>query len=147
VHWALDGKVLRGSHRQAPPRQSGQEVLNVYAVKPGYLEHCQPIANKGYEAATAQAFVVQRNCAGKVITAEALHTPSPFLSADPAAGHSHLCRSSATSSCSSPLAFMTFEKPCREKMAIDKCLTPCENQPLPPSHRKISLCQQTSNLH
>lgn len=78
THWALDGKVLRGSHRQTPPRQSGQEVLNVYAVKAGYLEHCQPIASKGYEAATAQAFVAQRNCAGKVITADALHTRPRF---------------------------------------------------------------------
>lgn len=77
-HWALDGKVLRGSHRQAPPSQSGQEVLNVYAVAQGYLKHCQPIASKGYEAATAQAFVGQSDCAGKVITADALHTRPRF---------------------------------------------------------------------
>lgn len=77
-HWALNGKVLRGSHRQAPPSQSGQEVLNVYAVKQGYLKHCQPIASKGYEAATAQAFLAQRDCVGKVITADALHTRPRF---------------------------------------------------------------------
>jgi predicted transposase YbfD/YdcC len=77
-HWALDGKVLRGSHRQAPPSQSGQEVLNVYAVAQGYLKHCQPIAGKGYEAATAQAFIAQSDCAGKVITADALHTRPHF---------------------------------------------------------------------
>lgn len=77
-HWALDGKVLRGSHRQAPPSQSGQEVLNVYAVAQGYLKHCQPIASKGYEAATAQAFIAQSNCVGKIITADALHTRPRF---------------------------------------------------------------------
>jgi predicted transposase YbfD/YdcC len=77
-HWALDGKVLRGSHRQAPPSQSGQEVLNVYAVAQGYLKHCQPIASKGYEAAGAQAFIGQSDCLGKVITADALHTRPRF---------------------------------------------------------------------
>lgn len=77
-HWALDGKVLRGSHRQAPPSQSGQEVLNVDAVERGYLKHCQPIAGKGYEAATAQAFIAQNDCTGKVITADALHTRPRF---------------------------------------------------------------------
>lgn len=78
AHWAVDGKVLRGSHRQAPPSQSGREVLNVYAVAHGYLKHCQPIASKGYEAATAQAFIAQNDCAGKVITADALHTRPRF---------------------------------------------------------------------
>jgi predicted transposase YbfD/YdcC len=74
VHWAIDGKVLRGSQRQTPPEQSGQEGLGVYAVEAGYLVHCQPIVSKGYEAATAQAYVAQTSCAGKVITADALHT-------------------------------------------------------------------------
>src|SRR5690606_24026603 len=60
-HWALDGKVLRGSHRQTPPSQSGQEVLNVYVVKQGFLRHCQAIAGKGYEAATAQALIAQND--------------------------------------------------------------------------------------
>jgi predicted transposase YbfD/YdcC len=77
-HWVIDGKVLCGSHRQAPPSRSGQEVLNVYAVAQGYLKHCQPIASKGYEAATAQAFIAQSDCAGKVITADALHTRPRF---------------------------------------------------------------------
>jgi hypothetical protein len=77
-HWALDGKVLRGSHRQTPPSQSGQEVLNIYAVAQGYLKHCQPIAGKGYEAATAQAYIAQQDCRGKVITADALHTRPRF---------------------------------------------------------------------
>jgi predicted transposase YbfD/YdcC len=77
-HWALDGKVLRGSHRQVPPSQSGQEVLNVYVVEQGFLKHCQAIAGKGYEAATAQAFIAQSDCAGKVITADALHTRPRF---------------------------------------------------------------------
>ena len=74
LHWALDGKVLRGSHRQTPVPQSGQEVLGVYAVAHGYLAHCEPIASKGYEAATAQTFVSQTDCTDKVITADALHT-------------------------------------------------------------------------
>jgi predicted transposase YbfD/YdcC len=74
VHLALDGKVLRGSASHTLPGQSGQELLHVYAVEAGYLEHCQMIAGKGYEAATAQAFVAEHDCAGKVITADALHT-------------------------------------------------------------------------
>lgn len=74
VHWALDGKVLRGSASHTPPCRSGQELLHVYEVEAGYLEHCQMIAGKGYEAATAQAFVAAHDCAGKVITADALHT-------------------------------------------------------------------------
>jgi len=78
LHWAVDGKVIRGSHRQSPTPQGGQEVLGVYAVAQGYLEHCQPIASKGYEAATAQAFVAQSDCIGKVITADALHTRPHF---------------------------------------------------------------------
>jgi hypothetical protein len=47
VHWAIDGKVLRGSQRQTPVVQDGQEVLGVYAVAQGQLVHCQPIASKG----------------------------------------------------------------------------------------------------
>jgi predicted transposase YbfD/YdcC len=69
LHWAVDGKVLRGSASYRPPSQSGQELLHVYAVAAGYLEHCQMIEGKGYEAATAQAFV---------ITADALHTRPRF---------------------------------------------------------------------
>lgn len=78
VHLALDGKVLRGSAHQTPARQSGQELLHVYAVEAGYLEHCQRIEGKGYEAATAQAFIAEHDCAGKIITADALHTRPRF---------------------------------------------------------------------
>jgi predicted transposase YbfD/YdcC len=78
VHWAIDGKVLRGSHRHTPTASSGQEVLGVYAVASGVLQHCQMIVSKGYEAATAYAFVSQTNCAGVVITADALHTRPRF---------------------------------------------------------------------
>jgi predicted transposase YbfD/YdcC len=78
VHWAVDGKVLRGSACHSPPGRPGQELLHVYAVEAGYLEDCQMIAGKGYEAATAQAFVAAHDCAGKVITADALHTRPRF---------------------------------------------------------------------
>jgi predicted transposase YbfD/YdcC len=78
VHWAIDGKVLRGSHHQTPMVQSGQEVLNVYDVESGRLQHCQMIASKGYEAATAQAFVERTDCTGVLITADALHTRPRF---------------------------------------------------------------------
>jgi predicted transposase YbfD/YdcC len=78
VQWAIDGKVLRGSHRHTPIAQSGQEVLNVYAVQTGVLQHCQMIASKGYEAQTAYDLVKQTNCAGVVITADALHTRPRF---------------------------------------------------------------------
>jgi predicted transposase YbfD/YdcC len=78
VQWAIDGKVLRGSHRSTPTPQSGQEVLNVYEVETGMLQHCQMIASKGYEAATAAAFVGQTKCEGVVITADALHTRPRF---------------------------------------------------------------------
>lgn len=78
VQWALDGKVLRGSHRSTPIVQSGQEVLNVYAVATGTLMHSQMIAGKGYEAKTAYDFVQQTNCAGVLITADALHTRPRF---------------------------------------------------------------------
>jgi predicted transposase YbfD/YdcC len=45
-------------------------------LRGGYLQHCEPIVGKGYEAATptAQAFIAQTDCTGKVITADALHT-------------------------------------------------------------------------
>lgn len=78
LHWAIDGKVLRGNHRQTPNAQAGQEVLGVYAVAQGYLEHCQPIVSKGYEAAIAQSLIAQSECSGKVITADALHTRPRF---------------------------------------------------------------------
>ena len=76
--WALDGKVLRGSHRATPVVHSGQEVLHVYDVACGTLQQCQMIAGKGYEAATAQAWVSQTDCTGVVITADALHTRPRF---------------------------------------------------------------------
>jgi predicted transposase YbfD/YdcC len=78
VQWAVDGKVLRGSHRSTPLAQNGQEVLNVYAVASGVLEHCQRIERKGLEAAAAQSFVEQTDCSGLVITADALHTRPRF---------------------------------------------------------------------
>jgi predicted transposase YbfD/YdcC len=74
MHWALDGKVLRGSQHQTSVVQEGQEMLGVYAVAQDYLVHCQPIVSKGYEAATAQVYVSQTDCTGKVLTADALHT-------------------------------------------------------------------------
>ena len=77
-HWAVDGKVLRGSASHTPPSQSGQELLHVYAVEAGYLEHCQRIESKGYEAATAQRFIAEHDCTGKIITADALHTRPHF---------------------------------------------------------------------
>jgi predicted transposase YbfD/YdcC len=78
VQWALDGKVLRGTRRATPTAQSAQEVLNVYDVATGILQYCQTIASKGYEAASAYAFVGQTNCEGIVITADALHTRPRF---------------------------------------------------------------------
>jgi hypothetical protein len=78
IHWALDGKVLRGSASHTPPGQSGQELLYLYAVEAGYLEHCQMIEGKGYEAATAQVVIAEHDCVGKVITADALHTRPRF---------------------------------------------------------------------
>lgn len=78
VQWALDGKVLRGSQRATPTPQSGQEVLGVYDVESGILQHSQMIASKGYEAATAAAFVGQTACAGVLFTADALHTRPRF---------------------------------------------------------------------
>lgn len=78
VHWAMDGKVLCGSHRSTPTPQSGQEVLNVYDVETGALPHCRMIESKGYEAASAYDFVKQSDCAGVVITADALHTRPRF---------------------------------------------------------------------
>jgi predicted transposase YbfD/YdcC len=78
-HWAIDGKMLRGSHRRTPDAVDGQEVLNVYAVDSGYLQHCEMIESKGYEAATAQEFIERTDCSGIVITADALHTRPRFV--------------------------------------------------------------------
>jgi predicted transposase YbfD/YdcC len=78
VQWAIDGKVLRGSHRCSPVTQGAQEVLNVYEVQAGTLQHCQMIASKGYEAKSAYDFVKQTDCQGVVITADALHTRPRF---------------------------------------------------------------------
>jgi predicted transposase YbfD/YdcC len=78
VHWAIDGKVLRGSRQVMPTERDGQEVLNVYAVDSGVVQHTTPIENKGYEAATAQAYVSETDCTGIVITADALHTRPRF---------------------------------------------------------------------
>jgi hypothetical protein len=54
--WALDGKVLRGSHRYALMTQNGDEMLNLYAVASGTLEYCQRINRKGLEATPPRAF-------------------------------------------------------------------------------------------
>lgn len=78
VQWAIDSKVLRGSHQRTPVAQSGKEVLNVYATDSGILQHCQSIASKGYEAATAYNFIKQSQCEGIVLTADALHTRPRF---------------------------------------------------------------------
>ena len=79
VHWAIDGKMLRGSHRRTPETVEGQEVLNVYAVESGHLQHCEMIESKGFEAATAQKYIEQTDCSGIVITADALHTRPRFV--------------------------------------------------------------------
>jgi predicted transposase YbfD/YdcC len=79
VHWAIDGKMLRGSHRRTPEVVEGQEVLNVYAVETGGLQHCEMIESKGFEAATAYDYIAQTDCSGVVITADALHTRPRFV--------------------------------------------------------------------
>jgi predicted transposase YbfD/YdcC len=70
----VDGKVLRGSDRQALPAQAARMVLNAYHVQQRRVWKQMEIQGRGGEARAALTLVRLSNLSGFVVSADALHT-------------------------------------------------------------------------
>ncbi len=78
-HLALDGKTLRGSHRQAVvSAQAAQHVVGLYDVERQVMVRQAMVAGKGHEQAAAYELVAGLDLAGCVVTADALHTQTEW---------------------------------------------------------------------
>ena len=74
-HLALDGKSLRGSRRvSGAGAQDAQFVLGLYNISHRYMMRQVAIAGKGQERATGLQLISQLDLAGKLVSADALHT-------------------------------------------------------------------------
>ncbi len=77
-HLALDGKTLRGSHRQGVSAQAAQHVVGLYDVERQVMVRQAMVAGKGHEQAAAYELVAGLDLAGCVVTADALHTQTEW---------------------------------------------------------------------
>jgi predicted transposase YbfD/YdcC len=68
----VDGKVMRGT--RAGGARSGEQVLSIYAGESQQVKAQMMIANKENEIVAAPLLIQQVAVAGKVVTADALHT-------------------------------------------------------------------------
>ena len=70
----LDGKVLRGSDRQAAPGRAAKMVVSAYEVEARRVCKQNEVAKKGQEPQAAMSLIEQINLQGYVVSADALHT-------------------------------------------------------------------------
>src|SRR5947209_781714 len=79
VHLAIDGKVLRGTGKQAYGGEEPQkQVLHVYEVDSGIvLEQC-PIAPEPNEVSTLKPLLTEVLCQGRILTTDAAQSYHEF---------------------------------------------------------------------
>jgi len=72
LHLAVDGKVLRGTGKQAYGGDAPQkQVLHVYETQTGMVLHQCPIASKRNEVSTLKPLLTEVLCKGRIFTADA----------------------------------------------------------------------------
>ncbi|HEU5377459.1 MAG TPA: hypothetical protein VFV38_18715 [Ktedonobacteraceae bacterium] len=71
VHLAIDGKVLKGTGKQAYGGEKPQRhVLHVHEVQTGIVPHQCPIQEKKNEVSALKPLLTEALCKGRVITAD-----------------------------------------------------------------------------
>jgi len=72
VHLAIDGKVLKGTGKQAYGGEEPQKhVLHVYEVQTGIVLQQCPIAHEHNEVSTLKPLLSETLCKGRVLTSDA----------------------------------------------------------------------------
>lgn len=78
-HLAIDGKVLRGTGKQAYGGEEPQkQVLHVYEVHTGIVLQQCPIASKHNEVSTLKPLLTEVLCKGRILTADAIQSYHDF---------------------------------------------------------------------
>jgi len=79
IHLAIDGKVLRGTGKQAYGGEEPQkQVLHVYEVHTGIVLQQYPIATKHNEVSTLKPLLTEVLCKGRILTADAAQSYHDF---------------------------------------------------------------------
>ena len=74
VQVALDGKTLRGTLAHAAPDQRSQHVVALYETQTGVVLAQQAVPDKGNEITLETTLLTPTQVAGRIITADAMHT-------------------------------------------------------------------------
>lgn len=79
VHLAIDGKVLKGTGKQAYGGEKPQKhILHVYEVQTGIVLHQCPIAEKQNEVSALKPLLTEVLCKGRILTADAAQSYHEF---------------------------------------------------------------------
>jgi predicted transposase YbfD/YdcC len=79
VHLAIDGKVLKGTGKQAYGGDKPQKhILHVYEVQTGIVLHQCPIAEKCNEVSMLKPLLSEVLCKGRILTADAAQSYHEF---------------------------------------------------------------------
>ena len=74
AHVALDGKTLRGTLGHIAPDQPSQHVVALYETQTGIVLAQQAVPDKGNEITLEATLLTPTQVAGRVVTADAMHT-------------------------------------------------------------------------
>jgi predicted transposase YbfD/YdcC len=74
THVALDGKTLRGTLSHMAPDQPSQHVVALYETQTGIVLAQQAVPDKGNEITLEATLLTPTQVAGRIVTADAMHT-------------------------------------------------------------------------
>jgi predicted transposase YbfD/YdcC len=74
THVALDGKTLRGTLGHTSPDQPSQHVVALYETQTGIVLAQQAVPDKGNEITLEATLLTPTQVAGRIVTADAMHT-------------------------------------------------------------------------
>lgn len=74
VQVALDGKTLRGTLAHTAPDQGSQHVVVLYETQTGIFLAQQAVLDKGNEITLEATLLTPTQIAGRIVTADAMHT-------------------------------------------------------------------------
>ena len=79
VHLAIDGKVLKGTGKQAyAPEEAQKHVLHIYEVETGIVLQQCPIEEKHNEVSALKPLLTEALCKGRILTADAAQSYHDF---------------------------------------------------------------------
>lgn len=74
IQVALDGKTLRGTLAHSAPDQRSQHVVALYETQTGIVLDQQAVPDKGNEIMLEASLLTPTQVAGRIVTADAMHT-------------------------------------------------------------------------